>query len=104
METKTFVKEFKAIMNEPRERFNDAEFKSTHLVPADIVENDDFSREYYFLSDTFGFDSWMVEEYEDDWDETVENLRRALMKIEEVCCVDIYFADDDKVGIFVKVM
>lgn len=103
MKTKEFVKKFEAIMYEPTERFNDAEFKKNHLIPTGIEINDDFSRNYFFDSEVFGFDGGMIEEYEDDWDETVEKLRRALMKLDDVCYVDEYFAEDG-VGIEIKVM
>lgn len=56
MKTKEFVKKFKAIMYEPTERFNDVEFKKNHLIPTGIEINDDFSRNYFFDSEVFGFD------------------------------------------------
>lgn len=103
METKEFVKKFKAIMYEPIEKFDDVEFKKNHLVPKGIANNDDFSRSYFFDSEVFGFDGSMIEEYEDDWDETVDKIRRALMKLDDVCYVDEYFSED-RVGIEIKVM
>ncbi len=103
METKEFVKKFEAIMYEPTERFDDVEFKKNNLIPTGIENNDDFSRNYFFDSEVFGFDGGMIEEYEDDWDETVEKLRRALMKLDDVCYVDEYFSEDG-VGIEIKVM
>ena len=103
MKTKEFVKKFEAIMYEPKERFNDVEFKKNHLVPTRIEINDDFSRNYFFDSEVFGFDGSMIEEYEDDWDETVDKIRRALMKLDDVCYVDEYFSEDG-VGIEINVM
>ena len=103
METKEFVKKFKAIMYEPIEKFDDVEFKKNHLIPKEIANNDDFSRSYFFDSEIFGFDGSMIEEYEDDWDETVDKIRRALMKLDDVCYVDEYFSEDG-VGIEIKVI
>lgn len=103
METKEFVKKFEAIMYEPIEKFDDEEFKKNHLIPKGIANNDDFSRSYFFDSEVFGFDGSMIEEYEDDWDETVEKLRRALMKLDDVCYVNDYFSEDG-VGIEIRVM
>ena len=45
----------------------------------------------------------MIEEYEDDWIETVDKIRSALMKLDDVCCVYDYFSED-RVGIEIKVM
>ena len=103
METKEFVKKFKAIMYEPIEKFDDVEFKKNHLIPKGIANNDDFSRSYFFDSEVFGFDGSMIEEYEDDWIETVDKIRSALMKLDDVCCVYDYFTKDS-VGIEIKVM
>ena len=103
METKEFVKEFKAIMYEPTEKFDDVEFKKNNLIPTGIYINDDFSRNYFFDSEVFGFDGSMIEEYEDDWIETVDKIRSALMKLDDVCCVYDYFSKDG-VGIEIRVM
>lgn len=100
---KAFVKEFKAIMYEPTERFNDVEFKKNHIIPTGIENNDDFSRNYFFDSEVFGFNGDMIEEYEEDWIETVDEIRSALMELDDVCYVDEYFAEDG-VGIEIKVM
>lgn len=56
MKTKEFVKKFEAIMYEPKERFDDVEFKKNHLVPTGIEINDDFSRSYFFDSEVFGIE------------------------------------------------
>lgn len=103
MKTKEFVKEFKAIMYEPTERFNDVEFKKNHLIPTGIEINDDFSRNYFFDSEVFGFDGDMIDEYLGDWAETVDKIRSALMELDDVCYVSDYFGEDG-VGIEIKVM
>ena len=103
MKTKEFVRKFEAIMYEPKERFDDVEFKKNHLIPKEIANNDDFSRSYFFDSEVFGIDGSMIEEYEDDWIETVDKIRSALMKLDDVCCVYDYFSKDG-VGIEIKVM
>ena len=90
-------------MYEPIEKFDDVEFKKNHLIPKGIANNDDFSRSYFFDSEVFGFDGSMIEEYEDDWIETVDKIRSALMKLDDVCCVYDYFTKDS-VGIEIKVM
>ena len=103
MKTKEFVKKFEAIMYEPKERFDDVEFRKNHLTPTSIKDNDDFSRSYFFDSEVFGIDGGMIEEYEDDWIETVDKIRIALMNIDDVCCVYDYFSKDG-VGIEIRVM
>lgn len=99
MDRKELVKAFKDIMFEPKERFEDADFKVNHLVPSEIEVNDDFSRTYYFNYEVFGFDADMIEECEDDWDGTFKNLRKSLMKIDEVCSVE-----DNGTGISIRCM
>ena len=103
METKEFVKKFKAIMYEPTERFNDVEFKKNHLVPTGIEINDDLSRSYFFDSEVFGIEDDIIMEHIYEWDKIVEKLRIALMKLDDVCCVYDYFSED-RVGIEIRVM
>lgn len=103
MTTKKFVKDFKAIMYEPTERFNDVEFKKNHLIPTRIKINDDFSRSYFFDSEVFGFDGDMIMEYLHDWGETTDKIRMALKELDDVCCVYEYISEDE-VGIEIKVM
>ena len=98
MKTKEFVKKFEAIMYEPKERFDDVEFKKNHLTPTSIKDNDDFSRSYFFDSEVFG-----IEENIYEWDKIVEKLRIALMNIDDVCCVYDYFTKDSA-GIEIRVM
>lgn len=103
MKTKEFVKKFEAIMYEPKERFDDVEFKKNHLVPTGIEINDDFSRSYFFDSEIFGIEDDIIMEHINECDKIVEKLRIALMNIDDVCCVYDYFTKDS-VGIEIKVM
>lgn len=103
MKTKEFVKKFKAIMYEPTEKFDDVEFKKNHLVPTGIEINDDFSRSYFFDSEVFGIEDDMIVEHIHEWAKIVDELRIALMDIDDVCCVYDYFTKD-RVGIEIKVM
>ena len=103
MKTKEFVKKFEAIMYEPKERFDDVEFKKNHLAPTSIKDNDDFSRSYFFDSEIFGIEDNIIMEYIYEWDEIVKRLRIALMNIDDVCCVYDYFTKDSA-GIEIRVM
>ena len=103
MKTKEFVKKFEDIMYEPKERFDDVEFKKNHLVPTGIEINDDFSRSYFFDSEVFGIEDDIIMEHINEWGKIVEKLRIALMNIDDVCCVYDYFTKDSA-GIEIKVM
>ena len=103
MKTKEFVKKFEAIMYEPKERFDDVEFKKNHLIPKGIENNDDFSRSYFFDSEVFGIEDDIIMEHIYEWDKIVEKLRIALMNIDDVCCVYDYFTKDSA-GIEIRVM
>lgn len=103
MKTKEFVKKFEAIMYEPKERFDDVEFKKNNLIPTGIEINDDFSRSYFFDSEVFGIEDDIIMEHINEWDKIVEKLRIALMNIDDVCCVYDYFTKDSA-GIEIKVM
>lgn len=103
MKTKEFVKKFKAIMYEPKERFDDVEFKKNHLTPTSIKDNDDFSRSYFFDSEVFGIEDDIIMEHIYEWDKIVEKLRIALLNIDDVYCVYDYVTKDS-VGIEIRVM
>lgn len=103
MKTKEFVKKFKAIMYEPIEKFDDEEFKKNRLVPTEIEINDDFSRSYFFDSEVFGIEDDIIMEHIYEWDKIVEELRIALMKLDDVCCVYDYVTKDS-VGIEIRVL
>lgn len=103
MKTKEFVRKFEAIMYEPKERFDNVEFKKNHLVPTKIEINDDFSRSYFFDSEVFGIEDDIIMEHIYEWDKIVEKLRMALMNIDDVCCVYDYLTKDSA-GIEIKVM
>ena len=94
MKTKEFVKKFKAIMYEPIEKFDDVEFKKNHLIPTEMYINENFSRVYLFDSEVFGFEDNIIMERIYEWDKIVEELRIALMKIDDVCCVYYYVTKD----------
>ena len=102
MKIKEFVKKFEAIMYEPKERFNDVEFKKNHLVPTKIEINDDFSRSYFFDSEVFGIEDDIIMEHIYEWDKIVEKLRIALLNIDDVYCVYDYITKDSA-GIEIKV-
>ena len=102
MKTKEFVKKFEAIMYEPKERFDDVEFKKNHLTPTSIKDNDDFSRSYFFDSEVFGIEDNIIMEHIYEWDKIVEKLRIALLEIDDVYCVYDYVTKDS-VGIEIKV-
>ena len=103
MKTKEFVKKFEAIMYEPKERFDDVEFKKNHLTPTSIKDNDDFSRSYFFDSEVLGIEDNIIMEHIYEWDKIVEKLRIALMNIDDVCCVYDYITKDSA-GIEIRVM
>lgn len=102
MKTKEFVKKFKAIMYEPKERFDDVEFKKSHLVPTGIEINDDFSRSYFFDSEVFGIEDNIIMEHIYEWDKIVEKLRIALLELDDVYCVYDYITKDSA-GIEIRV-
>ena len=102
MRTKEFVRKFEAIMYEPKERFDDVEFKKNHLVPTKIEINDDFSRSYFFNSEVFGIENDIIMEHIYEWDKIVEKLRIALLNIDDVYCVYDYLTKDSA-GIEIKV-
>lgn len=102
MKTKEFVKKFEAIMYEPKERFDDVEFKKNHLVPTEMYINENFSRVYLFDSEVFGFEDNIIMEHIHEWGKIVEKLRIALLELDDVYYVADYFSED-RVGIEIRV-